>query len=84
MSEETNVYIRDFNGKLTRISVNLNENVKVLIEEYANKKGIPVSGIKLVYQTKILEPEKLMKDYEIKQDCNLQAIARLLGGKSSL
>nr|8J0A_A Chain A, Ubiquitin variant R4 [synthetic construct]8J0A_B Chain B, Ubiquitin variant R4 [synthetic construct] len=71
------IYVKTQDGKIIKLEVNDDDtilNVKKKIEE---KTGIPPEDQILIYKGKVLEDDKTLADYNIKENDTLYLVKRL-------
>ena len=83
--ENIKVNIKDIQGDVITLSLNENDTVQKLIEQYKNLKGLPRNCIILIYKDgrKALE-EKTLKSLNIQDDVTLNCAIRLPGGRRNI
>ena len=83
--ENIHVNLKDIQGNVITLSLNENDTVQKLIDEYKNLKGLPRNCNILVYKEgrKALE-EKTLKSLNIQDDDTLNCAIRLMGGRRNI
>ncbi|BAM39859.1 ubiquitin [Theileria orientalis strain Shintoku] len=75
-----NLTVETMQGKSIQVQVSQNETVLDVKKKLEEEQTIPVDQQRLIYKGKLLENEKTIADYGIKDNEVLQLVLRLRGG----
>jgi hypothetical protein len=69
--------IKTLQGKVIPIEIGLGETVEALIQQIADKEGIPADQQRLIFAGKQLDPSLKLSDYNLTQGATVMLIPRI-------
>jgi ubiquitin C len=74
------IFVKTLTGKTATIDVEGTDSIASLKEKLREKEGIPCSHQRLVFAGKVLEDGRTISDYNIRKECTIHLLLRLIGG----
>ena len=74
--EQMLIIIKTLTGKEIEFYVNPNDTVQQLKKEVEDKEGVPVGWQRLIFASKLLEDERILADYNIKDQSIIHLVMR--------
>ena len=74
------IFIKTISGKTITLEVEPNESILDIKTKVYDKEKISVEEQRLLFGAKILDDEKTLNDYDIRDTCTIHLFIRLIGG----
>lgn len=74
------LFVKTLTGKTSTITVEAQDSIQSIKEKLRAKEGIPESDQRLVFAGKHLEDDRVISDYNIREDSTIYLLLRLRGG----